>query len=242
MNPVHITVVLPVYNDVEALRSAIPKSLEALTEFGKTFELIVAEDGSSDGSRELVEEWERKDPRVRLLHSDERQGRGRALNRALAESLNRALAESNGEIFCYYDVDLATDIKHLPELLTRIEDGAAVATGSRLMPESKIIRSGDREFASRSYNTLVRLFLGSCLRDHQCGFKAYRADVLRELVPKIRAPHWFWDTESVVLAQRAGWYLHSVQDSAWMNFRLFGHRDREQQSGSRTCTGWEWIF
>ncbi|HJK36456.1 MAG TPA: glycosyltransferase family 2 protein, partial [Methanocorpusculum sp.] len=96
MNPVHITVVLPVYNDVEALRSAIPKSLEALTEFGKTFELIVAEDGSSDGSRELVEEWERKDPRVRLLHSDERQGRGRALN--------RALAESNGEIFCYYDV------------------------------------------------------------------------------------------------------------------------------------------
>ncbi|HJK38115.1 MAG TPA: glycosyltransferase, partial [Methanocorpusculum sp.] len=137
-----------------------------------------------------------KDPRVRLLHSDERQGRGRALN--------RALAESNGEIFCYYDVDLATDIKHLPELLTRIEDGADIATGSRLMPESKIIRSGDREFASRSYNTLVRLFLGSCLRDHQCGFKAYRADVLRELVPKIRAPHWFWDTESVVLAQRAG--------------------------------------
>ena len=196
MNPVHITVVLPVYNDVEALRSAIPKSLEALTEFGKSFELIVAEDGSSDGSRELVEEWERKDPRVRLLHSDERQGRGRALN--------RALAESNGEIFCYYDVDLATDIKHLPELLTRIENGADIATGSRLMPESKIIRSGDREFASRSYNTLVRVFLGSHLRDHQCGFKAYRADVLRELAPKIRAPHWFWDTESVVLAQRAG--------------------------------------
>ena len=196
MNPVHITVVLPVYNDVEALRSAIPKSLEALTEFGKTFELIVAEDGSSDGSRELVEEWERKDPRVRLLHSDERQGRGRALN--------RALAESNGEIFCYYDVDLATDIKHLPELLTRIEDGAAVATGSRLMPESKIIRSGDREFASRSYNTLVRLFLGSCLRDHQRGVAAYRAEVGRGLVAKSRAPHWFWDTESVVLAQRAG--------------------------------------
>ena len=101
-------------------------------------------------------------------------------------------------------MDLATDIKHLPELLTRIENGADIATGSRLMPESKIIRSGDREFASRSYNTLVRVFLGSHLRDHQCGFKAYRADVLRELAPKIRAPHWFWDTESVVLAQRAG--------------------------------------
>ncbi|MDV0443767.1 dolichyl-phosphate beta-glucosyltransferase [Methanorbis rubei] len=196
MNTIQVTVVLPVYNDVEALKVAIPRSLEVLTEFGRTFELIVAEDGSTDGSRECVEEWEKKDSRVRLLHSDERQGRGKALN--------RALAESRGEIFCYYDVDLATDINHLPELITRIENGADVATGSRLMPESNIIRSGDREVASRSYNMLVRLFLGSKLHDHQCGFKAYRSDVLKELVPKIRASHWFWDTESLVLAQHAG--------------------------------------
>ena len=78
-----------------------------------------------------------KDSRVILLHSDERQGRGRALN--------RALTASNGSIFCYYDVDLATDLKHLPELLTRIERGAAVATGSRLMKDSNIRRSGDRD-------------------------------------------------------------------------------------------------
>ncbi|MDO5845736.1 MAG: glycosyltransferase family 2 protein [Methanocorpusculum sp.] len=191
-----ITAVLPVFNDVEALKTAIPKSLEALEAFGRPFELIVAEDGSTDGSRELVEEWEKKDARVRLLHSDARQGRGRALN--------RALAGAKGDIFCYYDVDLATDINHLPQLLSAIEDGAAVSTGSRLMKDSSIKRSGDREIASRSYNFLVRLFLGSRLRDHQCGFKAYNAAVLKELVPKIRAPHWFWDTESLVLAERAG--------------------------------------
>lgn len=194
---VQITVVLPVYNDKPALEVAIPKSLEVLTEIGKSFELIVAEDGSSDGSRECVEEWEKKDVRVRLLHSDERQGRGRALN--------RAFAESNGEIFCYYDVDLATDISHLPELISHIEDGADVATGSRLMPSSKIIRTGDREVASRGYNMLVRFFLGSRLCDHQCGFKAYKRTVLAGLIPKIRAPHWFWDTESLVLAQRSGY-------------------------------------
>lgn len=194
-----ITVVLPVYNDRTALETAIPTSLEILSAYGRSFELIVAEDGSADGSRECVEEWEKRDSRVRLLHSDERQGRGRALN--------RALVESRGEIFCYYDVDLATDIDHLSTLLDRIRDGAAVATGSRLMPESRIIRSGDREVASRGYNVLVRVFLGSKLQDHQCGFKAYRADVLRELVPKIRASHWFWDTESLVLAQRAGFQV-----------------------------------
>jgi len=193
---VTVTAVIPVFNDVEALKTAIPKSIEALEAYGKSFELIIAEDGSTDGSREYVVEWERKDARVRLLHSDERQGRGRALN--------RALAESRGDIFCYYDVDLATDIRHLPELLGRIEDGADVSTGSRLMKDSTIVRSGDRELASRGYNFLVRLFLGSKLRDHQCGFKAYRSTVLKELVKKIHAPHWFWDTESLVLAQKAG--------------------------------------
>lgn len=191
-----ITAVIPVFNDVEALRTAIPKSLEILEKYGRPFELIIAEDGSTDGSRELVEEWEKKDARVRLLHSDQRQGRGRALN--------RALSEAKGDIFCYYDVDLATDITHLPELLSRIEDGAAVSTGSRLMKESNIERSGDREIASRSYNFLVRTLLKSKLHDHQCGFKAYNVEVLKKLVPKIQAPHWFWDTESLILAQHDG--------------------------------------
>ncbi|WP_319379320.1 glycosyltransferase [uncultured Methanocorpusculum sp.] len=196
MTTLFVTALLPVFNDVEALKTAIPKSIDVLEAYGKSFELIIAEDGSTDGSRECVEEWEKKDPRVRLLHSDERQGRGRALN--------RALAESRGEVFCYYDVDLATDISHLKELLGHIEDGADVATGSRLMKDSNIVRSGDREVASRGYNFLVRLFLGSKLNDHQCGFKAYKSSVLRELVPKIQAPHWFWDTESLVLAQKEG--------------------------------------
>lgn len=192
-----ITAVIPVYNDVEALKTAIPKSLEVLEAFGREFEIIVAEDGSTDGSRELVEDWEKKDGRVRLLHSDARQGRGRALN--------RALSEARGDIFCYYDVDLATDMKHLPELLTHIEGGADVATGSRLMKDSNIKRSGDREIASRGYNFLVRSLLKSKLCDHQCGFKAYKVPVLKELVKQIQAPHWFWDTESLILAQRAGY-------------------------------------
>ena len=192
-----ITAVIPVYNDVEALKTAIPKSLEVLEGFGRAFEIIVAEDGSTDGSRELVEEWAKKDARVRLLHSDARQGRGRALN--------RALSEARGDIFCYYDVDRATDMKHLPELLMHIEDGADVATGSRLMKTSNIKRSGDREIASRGYNFLVRRLLKSKLCDHQCGFKAYKVPVLRELVKQIQAPHWFWDTESLILAQRAGY-------------------------------------
>ena len=200
MREVEVSAVLPVYNDLAALKTAIPRSLEALEAIAPgDFELIVAEDGSTDGSTEFVREYEAEDPRVRLLHADERLGRGRALN--------RAFAAAKGSIVCYYDVDLATDMRHLTELVGAIRDGCDVATGSRLLPESAITRSGGREIASRGYNMLVRTILGSRLHDHQCGFKAFRRDRLLSLLPSVAADHWFWDTEVLVRAQKNGYRI-----------------------------------
>ena len=195
MREIEVSAVLPVYNDLTALKTAIPRSLEALESIApERFELIVAEDGSTDGSAEFVRAYETNDPRVRLLHSDERLGRGRALN--------RAFSGANGSIVCYYDVDLATDMQHLAELVGAVRDGYDAATGSRLLPESVITRSGGREIASRGYNMLVRTILGSSLHDHQCGFKAFRRDRLLDLLPSVTAGHWFWDTEVLIRAQK----------------------------------------
>lgn len=194
-----VSAVIPVYNDREALAHAIPESLTILGEITRDFELIIAEDGSADGSPEFVRSWERKDPRVRLLHSDERLGRGRALN--------RAFTEARGDIVCYYDVDLATDMQHLPALIRAITSGYDIATGSRLLPGSRIERSGGREIASRSYNFLVRALLGSRLHDHQCGFKAFNRKRLLAIIPSVKDTHWFWDTEVLVRAGRAGYRI-----------------------------------
>ena len=200
MREIEVSAVLPVYNDLAALKTAIPRSLETLEEIAPgRFELIVAEDGSTDGSTEFVRECEAGDPRVRLLHADERLGRGRALN--------RAFAGAEGSIVCYYDVDLATDMQHLVELVGAIRDGYDIATGSRLLPESTITRSGGREIASRGYNALVRTILGSSLHDHQCGFKGFRRDRLLDLLPSVTADHWFWDTEVLVRAQKNGYRI-----------------------------------
>jgi glycosyltransferase involved in cell wall biosynthesis len=193
-----VSAVIPVFNDRAALGTAIPRSLEALEQVAPgAFELIVAEDGSTDGTPDLVRERTAADPRVRLLHSDERLGRGRALN--------RAFTGARGTIVCYYDADLATDLRHLGELIGAIRGGADIATGSRLLPASEVERTGEREVASRVYNALVRLFLGSRVHDHQCGFKAFRRDRILALVPSVAAPHWFWDTEVLVRGQRAGY-------------------------------------
>lgn len=194
-----VSVILPVFNDRIALERAIPESVTALSGITDAFEVIVAEDGSTDGSAEFVQAWHEKDPRVRLLHADERLGRGRALN--------RAIKAASYSIVCYYDVDLATDLTYLPELVGAIRDGADIATGSRLMPDSRIVRSGGREIASRGYNLLVRVFLGSGLHDHQCGFKAFRKERILNLIPEIQATHWFWDTEALVRGQRKGYHV-----------------------------------
>jgi len=196
MSKPEVTAIIPVYNDRHSLEIAIPRSLETLAGITPAFEIIVAEDGSTDGSTEYVQEYEKRDSRIRLLHRDERQGRGKALN--------RAIHEAGGSIVCYYDVDLATDMQHLKELIGAIREGYDMSTGSRLLPESDIVRTDGREIASRSYNILVRAILGSVIFDHQCGFKAFNKERILPVLPTIRSNHWFWDTEILVRGQRMG--------------------------------------
>jgi glycosyltransferase involved in cell wall biosynthesis len=191
MTDPEVTAIIPVYNDRDSLETAIPQSIEILRTITEEFE-----DGSNDGSAEFVLAYATRDKRVRLLHNDSRLGRGKALN--------RAIREAKGAIVCYYDVDLATDMRHLPELIEAIRNGAAISTGSRLMPASDIVRTSGREIASRTYNFLVRLFLGSRVFDHQCGFKGFnKADII-PILPTIKSEHWFWDTEILIRAQRKG--------------------------------------
>ncbi|MFA5331499.1 MAG: glycosyltransferase [Methanoregula sp.] len=192
-----VTAIIPVYNDRISLEKAIPESLRVLPSITNNFEILVAEDGSTDGSTEFVRDYEKKSPFVHLLHHDARQGRGTALN--------RAIREAQGSIVCYYDVDLATDMQHLPELIDSIRKGADISTGSRLLPTSDIRRTGGREIASRSYNFLVRHILDSRLFDHQCGFKAFNKARILPVLPTIHSRHWFWDTEILVRAQKLGY-------------------------------------
>jgi glycosyltransferase involved in cell wall biosynthesis len=196
VSDLEVTAILPVYNDRASLQTAIPRSLETLSVITPSFELVVAEDGSTDGSAEYVRKIAAHESRLRLVHSDERQGRGRALS--------RVIRESRAEIVCYYDVDLATDLSHLAELIQSIRDGYDLATGSRLLAESRVSRSGQREIPSRVYNGLVRAILGSRLRDHQCGFKSFCRERVLPVLGSVRSTHWFWDTEVLVRAQKRG--------------------------------------
>lgn len=193
---VEVSIVLPAYNEAHRIEDTVERTAEALREITHSFEIIIAEDGSKDGTDKICAALAKKYDFVIHLHSDERLGRGRALN--------RAFKASKGEILCYIDVDLATDMKHLKELMQSIRDGYDFATGSRMLPESSVRRPFKRDFASKGFNFLTRAILGSKLHDHQCGFKSFKREPLFMLLDNVKDTHWFWDTELLVRAQRAG--------------------------------------
>ncbi len=198
--PVSVSVVLPAHDEAGRLRGTVGATLEALASFlpAGSFEVIVAEDGCTDRTPEVARELAAGDDRVRHVHSEERLGRGRALE--------NAFREARGETLVYFDCDLATDLSHLEELVDSVRsDEADIATGSRRLAERRADRPARRRLASGLYNGLVRLALGSELRDHQCGFKAFDRTVLDDVLPAVEDGHWFWDTELLVAAQREGY-------------------------------------
>ncbi|MFB6118381.1 flippase-like domain-containing protein [Halosegnis sp.] len=193
-----VSVVLPAYNEAETLEHTVNVTLDTLASFCDSFEVIVAEDGCEDRTPEIADQLAAEDPRVRHFHSDERLGRGGALE--------RAFRASDGDVLVYFDTDLATDMAHLEELVESIRtEGYDVATGSRRIPGRKQEREPERGVASTGFNGLVRLLLGSELHDHQCGFKAFDRTALFALLNDVEDDHWFWDTEVLVRAQRAGY-------------------------------------
>lgn len=194
-----VSVVLPAYNEAGTLEETVEQTVAELEEFlaPGTFEVLIAEDGCTDDTPSIAARLAESDDRIQHIHSTTRLGRGLALE--------RAFREANGEVLVYFDTDLATDLDHLEELVSRIQSGADVATGSRWIEGHEADRPRKRGIPSRVYNQLVRVLLRSAVRDHQCGFKAFDREALFELLPDIRDDHWFWDTEILVRAQRRGY-------------------------------------
>ncbi len=102
-------------------------------------------------------------------------------------------------------------LAQLKSLISSIKDeGYDFAVGSRMLPESKVERSGTRDIASRFYNFMVCALLGSKIKDHQCGFKAFKREPLMQLLDKVEARHWFWDTELIVRASQRGYRIKEI--------------------------------
>ena len=170
--------------------------------FPHSARITIAENGSADGTWELAQSLAGEISGVQAMHLEEA-GRGGALK--------AAWAGSDAEVLAYMDVDLSTGLNALAPLVAPLLSGHSdLAIGTRLARGARVTRGVKREVISRSYNLLLRAALRASFSDAQCGFKAIRADRARKLLPLVTDTGWFFDTELLVLAQRARLRIHEV--------------------------------
>src|SRR5215469_10052075 len=198
-----VDVVIPVLNEAHVLRKSVATLLNFLqANLDYRWQVVIVDNGSTDGTQNVARELTVAHSQVQFIYLQQR-GRGRALR--------HAWLQSKADVVCYMDVDLSTKLVHLPALLHSIADGGYhVATGSRLMRNSKTVRSFKREATSRIYNVLVKAVLLTRFSDAQCGFKAVSRKAVEAIVPQIEDQSWFFDTELLVLAEKQGYPIKDI--------------------------------
>ena len=203
LNPQTLTIdiVLPVLNEAHIIEASISKLHKYLTDnLPYRWQIIIADNGSSDGTYQIAQQLTKRWSRVKLVHLNER-GRGLALK--------TVWQKSKADILAYMDIDLSTNLdSFMPMISPLITGEAGLATGSRLMKESRTTRGFKREIISRCYNRIIRTTMKTKFVDAQCGFKAIRRDVAQKLLPHIQDKAWFFDAELLVKAEYEGYKIH----------------------------------
>jgi glycosyltransferase involved in cell wall biosynthesis len=198
-----VDIVIPVYNEERDLGPSERRLHDYLgSDFPFPAVITIADNASRDGTLAVAQGLANELTRVRVVHLDKK-GRGRALR--------AAWLQSDAPVVAYMDVDLSTDLNALLPLVAPLLSGHSdLAIGSRLAHGARVVRGPKREIISRCYMLVLRLALGAHFSDAQCGFKAVRTSVAKQLLPQVKDEAWFFDTELLILAQRAGMRVHEV--------------------------------
>jgi glycosyltransferase involved in cell wall biosynthesis len=204
-----VEIVVPVYNEAHVLEASIRTLHRYLgDQLPWAWRVTIADNASTDATFAVARRLAAELPRMRALHLA-RKGRGVALK--------TVWSESDADVVAYMDVDLSTNLDALLPLVAPLVSGHSdLATGSRLDGRSRVVRGPKRELISRCYNTLLHVVLRTRFHDAQCGFKAGRRPTIQALLPAVQDDGWFFDTELLVAAQRAGLRIHEVPVD-WMD-------------------------
>ncbi len=196
-----VDIIIPIYNEELELAQSIDTLWEFLnSNLSGSWTITIVDNASTDQSFAIAQKLERKLKNIRTMHLTQK-GRGRAVKIAWKKSEHPVLA--------YMDVDLSTDLAAFPKLVKVLQENKAdIAIASRLLPKSQVVnRSFAREIISRLYNVLLKTILRVRYSDAQCGCKAITRDAFKKLLPHVVNNEWFFDTELLTIAEKAGFRI-----------------------------------
>lgn len=197
-----VNIVLPVYNEEAELAQSVATLVRYLSKNLTDFfwHITIVDNASTDSTLRVARMLTSTYDGVSLEHLTKK-GRGRAVK--------HVWRKADFDYFAYMDIDLSTDLKHLPPLLHALERGFDIAIGSRNTHGSRVFGRGLlRSITSKGYIALIKIFFWVHFTDAQCGFKAVTRRVIQELMPKIKDNEWFFDSELLIVGEKSGYRVY----------------------------------
>jgi dolichyl-phosphate beta-glucosyltransferase len=193
------SIIIPAYNEAERIGGSLDRILSYIAESRWSAEIIVVSDGSGDGTLQVVQEYARRNPIIRVLENPGNRGKG--------YSVRNGMLNASGQVLLFTDADLSSPIEEANKLFAVIESGKAdVAIGSRYLQSELQTRKQPihRRMLGRAFNLALRSILGLSYVDSQCGFKAFNRKAAATIFPNMKIERWGFDPEILFLARRYG--------------------------------------
>jgi dolichyl-phosphate beta-glucosyltransferase len=190
-----LSVVIPAHNEAGRLEYTLRRMVDYLQQAEPRHEIIVVDDGSSDGTAELVRGLSKEWPQLRVIEHVANRGKGAAVR--------TGMHAARGEQLLFSDADLATPIEEVRKLQAALAEGYDLAIASRAVPGADIREHQHpvRELMGKSFNLLVRLLGLAGFKDTQCGFKLFTREAARDLFQRSTVDHFAFDVEILLLAR-----------------------------------------
>ena len=204
MDHLSYSIIIPAYNESQRIAVSLDKIIAYMKEQHWLAEILVINDGSRDDTAEIVRQYARTHPAVRLVENPGNRGKG--------YTVRHGMSQATGDIILFTDADLSSPIQECRKLFAAIQGGSDVAIGSRwLRKELQTERQPlHRQFFGRIFNLLLRVTLGLKYRDTQCGFKAFTRGAAQVLFARQRIERWGFDPEILYLAHKYGFKIAEV--------------------------------
>jgi dolichyl-phosphate beta-glucosyltransferase len=195
--PLKVSIIIPAYNEERRLPGTLARIQSYLAARPFDAEVIVVDDGSTDSTARIVEEFRARMPGLRLVSNGTNRGKG--------FSVRHGMLEARGLMALFTDADLSAPIEEADKLIGALEY-VDITFGSRALDRALISvrQSRFREFAGIVYNKLVKVILGLPYVDTQCGFKAFSLPRARIIFEQLRMEGFGFDPELLFLARRHG--------------------------------------
>ena len=198
---VDLSVLMPCQDEANVVERNVMETMQTLRErYQGSFEVILVDDGSTDGTYERAEALTQALPELKVLRIPMNGGKGNALR--------KAFEHASGSVVCFLDGDLDIHANHITPYVRLLETGFAdVVVASKRHPQSQIDYPWERRVLSLAYQVLVRALFGLRVRDTQAGIKAFRRGVLVRVLPLGLVKRYAFDAELLVLAHRLGYRI-----------------------------------